>query len=742
MGFSVPQIIPFLGTFAGQLLLTAGSAAIKFGLSYYQKKRAQKAARRQRSTVARDIQQNIRQGTMPRYAVFGLARVGGVVCFYEAKDKSIYVSTILSDDIIKKVRSFYVRNIEVLTTKSGVIYAVTTPPFKTTGGSYVHFEVKYGYANQTPSTTLLGVFPSVITSNHIASGVAYLISRFTQPIESQYQRVFSGSVPDVAALVEGMLIYDPRNPAHDAARSSTWKWTTNPALILLHYMTARRNGMGLSRALFDRTTFSAVADHCDATIATKYKGNRPRYEMGGIVSSDQEPAEVIEDILSTFGGQIFITEQGTFGLTCDDLDTPEIIITQDMIIEVEEAKRQPGALYEYTSVKTRFTSEDHGYIDSSEEAEEWIDAYALSRVGKNIPFEFELPFVFRHDQARRLMKKKFYDLTPEWTITFTCDFHALELFGERVFTLDYPLLGINGTFRLEGLESQDGLAKWRVSATSINPNAYQWDADLEEGEPPSIAPSTSETDAPQTPTGLSKVVGNDGGNIRAMVNWSTPPAGKTVEAQYKLTSSGTWLVRLDGTTSDNDTTLNTLTSAASYDFRVRFVDASLGVSAWATITFTATAIAGSTGPLLGLTTEGGVRLIEATVQQSNAVAAAYVRLNYVASGAPVSWVGAIDRETPSGTAAEVVQFMGLEPGDYDVYARSIGINGDLGAISGPSAATAEAKTVSTGGSGSDAGEDSGDGDTGINDGGSETTSHPVYEPHPVYDADPPSGGLY
>lgn len=723
MGFPLPPVLGFLagGSLLANLLITAAAAALNFGLSYYQKKRAEAAAKK--ASKGQEIQQNIRQSTYPRYFVVGLARVGGVIWFYEANDKKLFIATILSDDLIEQVSAFYVRGQEVLATKSGNIYTVTTPPFQTKKASYVRFEVKFGQVDQSASELLLASFPSVVTADHRAAGVSYLVSELTQPASDEFQKVFGGTVPEIAALVRGILVWDLRDDAQDPADTATWTYTTNPALILLHYMTAK-NGMGLSRSVFDGDSFSAVADFCDEIIATKTKGNRKRYEIGGIIGYDEDPADVIENILNTFAGDIFITKTGLFGLSCDELDVPEITITEDMVLEMD-AQRFTGALYEYTTIKAKFSSEDHGYSENIEEADPWVDEDALDRIGREIPFEFPLPYVFRHDQARRLMKKQFHNLSPEWSITFKSDFHGLELFGERVFRLVFPLLGIDQTFRLESMADEGGLQAFTIKARSISSAALEWDATAEEGTAPTIAPSTSEDGSPATPTGLSVIVGDVSGVIRALVSWSAPITGKVSEAFYKVSTDPDYTAITLPSGSDNETTLNSLTSGLTYDFRVRFSDAAIGVSSFATISFTATAAVGTTGALTSLNVTGGVLKLTATAVQSAAATAAYIEFTKVTAGAPVSWAGSITKPAKT-SSSETVDLSVTTSGNYDVYSRSIGINGDLGAVSGPvtATATAQVNNSGSGGSGNDGGGDGINGGGGGTGGG--TGDHPLY----------------
>jgi Fibronectin type III domain len=338
--------------------------------------------------------------------------------------------------------------------------------------------------------------------------------------------------------------------------------------------------------------------------------------------------------------------------------------------------------------------------------------------------------VFRHDQARRLMKKKYYDLNPEWSVEFSMDFYGLELFGERVFRLVYPMLGIDQNFRIESLVDEGLLSQFRVKAVSINPKASEWNATLEEGTAPAIPPSTSEDASPQTPTGLSVVVGNPG-TPRAMLSWSAPPTGKSSEAQYKLSAASDWTTITLPSPTDNTTTLTPLTPASNYDFRVRFSDPTIGVSSWATVSFAANAIVGTTTAMTSLTTLGGVMSLTATAVQSAAAAAAYVEFVALPTGASLVWTGSQTAAVPSGGSSVKVISV-TNPGVYDVYARSIGINGDTGAVLGPITATVVQVVSTSGASGSSSGSGSGN-NSGGSDLGSSGYSPPSNGYNPLYD---------
>jgi hypothetical protein len=707
MAFVAPVfagVAAVIGVSGTQLAIGLLATAARFALSYYQAQKAKSAA----DTGRRDLQQNIRQSTYPRYVVLGKARVGGVVMFYEAAGEFVYLATILSGDVIDGIDAYYINNAEVLFDDDDLI---TTPPFNGADGQLVKIELHRGYESQRSSRMLEAAFPDAVTEHHRARTVAYLVTRFKQPEEENFQAVYNGQIPPVAALVRGVLSYDARNRRHDPAKGATWDFSANPSVLLLYYFTSP-NGMGLARGNFDGPSFNRVANFCDRPMLTAAKGYRKRYEMGGVYSLDEEPVNVIQRILDTFGGRVFVTADGLFGLSCDELDEPEIVITDDMIVEIE-AKRQTGALYEYSTVKSRFSSEDHGFIENNEEADPWVNRRAKNRIGRDVPFSFDLPFVFRHDQARRLMKRKWHELNPEWTLSLVLDFNGIELFGERVCRIVYPALGIDGTFRVEsvGPDAEAGLARIIVQATSIDAGALEWDAESEEGTAPAIPPQTAEDLAPATPTNLSYLVGNDG-SIRALLRWNAKTNGKGLEARYRDTAGSTW-TNVDLEPEDRSAILSPLTNGNTYEFQVRTTDTVQGVSGWASITFVATATAGSTGALQDLAAVGGVLVASVTAKQASAATAAYIEFTGVANGASVSWTGS--KLVAAGSGETITYELKQADGARDIYARSVGINGDTGSVSGPVDVAVKDRPTDNGSGGSGGGGN--DGGTTGNDGG-------------------------
>lgn len=715
----MPPVVAFVtsAAFLTQLAFTAASFVVSAGLSYYQRKRL---AKKNKNRSA-ELQQNLRQATSPRYYLGGKdGRIGGLLHQWEAKGADMYVCCIISDDIISKINSFHIRGIEVLTTLNDGIYTVNTPPFATTTKSYVQFEVKHGYADQTASTLLTTGLPELYTADHRGVGIAYVVAKITQPREQDFQKVFNSTIPELSFGVDGVLMFDVREPLHLPEDPTTWASSSNPVVNLMHAMTAKY-GLGLSRRIFDSASIIAQSDRCDELILTKTKGLRPRYESTSRVSFDEAPSEVIESYLDTFNGDLYINQRGLIAISCDDTDVPEIVIDASMVIEIE-AERNTGALFQSTSIKSRFSSEDHAFVENGEEAQQWDDAAAIAAVGRPIPDEFDLRFVSRHDQARRLMKRRFFDLNPEWTVTMKIDFHGIELLGERVFTFVYPMYGINGKFRLESLQDDGGLHAWQVRCYSVNPAAGEFNHVTEEGTAPAIPPAIAEDGAPTLPVGLTYIIGG----TTAYLNWSDPPSTMSSECEYKLSSASVWTTATLSANERHTIKLSGLTLAETYDFRVRTAAPNIGVSNWAEITFVVADTVGSVGNIQSLTATGWVLSATGTVKQSASLVSVKVQICVVPGAGAANWTAPQEFFLfPDMTRS--ITLAAPTVGANSVYARSVDALGNFGSDFGPVSITVTQQVNNYGGNGSDTGS----GGTGTNTGGG------------LYGDDPDDGsGLY
>jgi hypothetical protein len=703
----MPQVIPaavaavgaYVAANSTAIAITLLTTAATYALNSYEANKAKEAARD--AARGQSIQNNIRQSLGPRYRAYGYDRIGGNIIFEEVSGKSLYYAIPLSNGVIDGIEHFYINNIECRIDSLGY---VTTAPFNSPLGKLVRFELRSGYVNQNTSNILSYVF-SGIGANHVGAGVAYLVCEFFSPPNAESHAViYNSKLPEVAVLQRGSLIYDPRDLSQKADLELSWKFSTNPALILMDFI-SHPDGLGLDRSIFNSDSVIKVANYCDELVRQKNGSYVKRYEMGGHYFSTEDKAAVIQDILNTFAGDIYTDQFGLFAMTCHGLDLPTVQITKAMVSSLA-ADLTTGALYQYSSVRCQYTSDIHGYKEGQVEAAPWIDTEALARTGKDLPYNFNLRFVNRFSQARRLMKIKFYALNPKWTLKQELNFEGMQLFGERSCHQVVSDLDLESDFKIisVGTDGNFGLAKITAHIESIDPRSFLWDPATEEGTATPLVPDTSDTAYPQTPTNL-QALPNSATPCTAVISWLANTNNKTQQFYYKKTLDAAY-TEVIVSPAQRYVALANLLVGTSYDVAVRVVSSAYGLSDLASLTFVAAGSVGTTGPLQYFAATGGIGKIYTNTRQALAAKAAYVQYSIVAVGAGVDWTSPIGQTLVSNQLQNGFEITTALL-SADIYARSVGINGDVGAVSGPISVTigkaavnaGTTSTISTGGQG-------------------------------------------
>lgn len=164
--------------------------------------------------------------------------------------------------------------------------------YQTSNGATKARVRKYlGAPGQTADSGMITNFPGTWTSNHKATGIAYLV------VELDYdQDAFTGGIPSVSAIVRGMKCFDPR--------TSTTAWTENPALHARALATHSLAG-NLPTNCIDDPACIIAANICDTSTTYTVGGVnyvRPLYTSGYAFSVDRKPMDGITDLCQAMGG--------------------------------------------------------------------------------------------------------------------------------------------------------------------------------------------------------------------------------------------------------------------------------------------------------------------------------------------------------------------------------------------------------------------------------------------------------
>tara|TARA_R100000734_G_scaffold18495_1_gene15512 strand:+ start:1063 stop:4221 length:3159 start_codon:yes stop_codon:yes gene_type:complete len=122
----------------------------------------------------------------------------------------------------------------------------------------------HGAATQTADPMLVASM-SNWTSAHKLNGVCYIAAHFGYDKEG----IWSG-VPQLTVQVKGKKVFDPRDASQTFGTVSTYKWSDNPSLCFLDYITNDEYGKGLPIAKINTSTFSTAANTADTLVDQPY----------------------------------------------------------------------------------------------------------------------------------------------------------------------------------------------------------------------------------------------------------------------------------------------------------------------------------------------------------------------------------------------------------------------------------------------------------------------------------------
>ena len=496
-----------------------------------------------------------------RRIVYGRAKLGGEMYFQESNG-SLFQGLVHCEGPVDAIEEWWLNDLIINGSASsadvGPVQANVWP-----WQQYATYQSQIGAADQSANGLLKWAFGTWWGDERRNRGLCLTALKFDIPPDpdKNFQKYFPTGIPALRVVVRGRKLFDPR--------TSTTAWSDNPALVIRDYLTSSR-GFGIDAAWINDASFADFANLCaqGVIVGTGYP-NELRYRCDGSFTLDQEPRDVLRKMLATCDGEIVSLPDGTIGIRGGRWDNPTVVLTQDMMIEVE-VRRGNGAMASYNQIKPRYTDPTQDYQQI--EGAPFDDADAQALMGSVVPFDFDLEFVPSYTQALRLAKIRLAKDNPKYALTLTCGVAAFGAWSERTVHVSLPLFGIDADFWVKGQEIDLDAMTIRLELGSLASDAYSWAGTTVTGPTPPPGPPPGYVIPDVTGLALSIATSTLGGKqvqqVRAAV---TPPsdAALLLAAQYRRVGDASWLDMV----SDNVayTALSGyLTDGAKYEVRVAF----------------------------------------------------------------------------------------------------------------------------------------------------------------------------
>ena len=327
-----------------------------------------------------------------------------------------------------------------------------------------HFTVHLGESNQSAP------------SNYMAVG-GYPSMAYVDGSIKWTEEVGSGN-PTVTMLVDGRTLYDPR--------INTTRFSKNPALILMDYMTNPVYGAGqyITKDMLDMDSFIDVANYCDELVYYEnqfgHMVKEPRYEIDLVLQERRSHLDNIKDILRCFAGFIVFSND-KICLRVERNQTPVYHFDKDNIVEKTLAYKGAGIDQSPNKLLITYVEPALDYNAVRVIVEDSVNQLPppIGR-GRAVEQEIQLAGVARQSQALRLGKiyRDIIRLCPI-TVTFKTGAMAMHLEPGDIITLTKSFIDENGVeqnifdrFQCRIIEIREEHGTYEITARQYNPSIY------------------------------------------------------------------------------------------------------------------------------------------------------------------------------------------------------------------------------------------------------------------------------
>lgn len=275
--------------------------------------------------------------------------------------------------------------------------------------------VKYYDGTQTDADPMLlakyGSYPErPWTSDMIGRGLCYAI------LTCKFSRKKWNAMPRFRFEVGGIPLYDPRKDStvggsgpHRWNDKATWEPTTNPVVAIYNILRGIALpdgsvwGGGIPAVDLPLGSWFAAMNECDVLVGDGLSGTEPQYRAGFEVGVDEEPADIIDELLKACSGQISEVG-GIWKIRVGGPGVPVLSITDGDILtsSPEDLTPFPGFTASFNGIHATYP-EPAMLWEPKEAPPLYNPAWEEADQGQRLVANLGLPAVPYGVQVRRLM---------------------------------------------------------------------------------------------------------------------------------------------------------------------------------------------------------------------------------------------------------------------------------------------------------------------------------------------------
>lgn len=501
--------------------------------------------------------------------VYGERLIGGTRIFLEVSgtdNQYLYGALVLCEGKINNITQIKV-NDDAVTFDGSIADGTQITSNDSRFGTTITIQPFFGGDSQSASSLLSTL--SDWGSNHKLSGVAYIAFRIEWDADK-----YTG-IPQIQAKVQGKLI-----STYDGSSSETAnQYSTNPAFILLNYLTDTRFGKGIPIANIDIPSFYTASTVC-ATQITPYSGASQinLIDTNVVLDTSNKIIDNVKNLLRGMRG-LLTYQQGKYRLVVETIGSSVLTLNKDNVVgglQIQSEKKNS----KFNKIQATFINPEKNYQSDTIVYDTNHSTY-LSEDGSILQEgAIDLPTITSPYQAREMAKLVLLRSRNSLQVSLTANYEAMNLAVGDIVALTEDLTGFSAkNFRVAGLGINSNYTV-SLSLTEHQDSFYTFETQTEVAvEPDTTLPDPFTVQPPSSVTLADELISyNDGTVIVAMnitIGASPDQFVREYQVEYKRTADNNFIVHSRGTVDLFHRVLNVI-SGDNYTVRVKAIN-SLGV---------------------------------------------------------------------------------------------------------------------------------------------------------------------
>jgi len=525
--------------------------------------------------------QMVKQPLISRKIVYGRQKVSGGIVYMKTTGKSEFLHMIvaIASNELNSIEKIFFNDDELTLDGSGNV----TAPEQYVGKAQLLTGL--GADDQASNETIklnTGGFNSTsgLSDSDRFRGIAYIYAKLTYDTDA-----FPNGIPNISAIVQGKKVLD--------TRTSATAFSSNPVLILRDYLTDTKYGLGSAATEIDTTSFNAAANVCDedVALAAAAGGTENRYEAHGVIDTENQPKQIIEEILSSMAGALYYSG-GKWYVKAGAYSAPSVTITEDDLMGAITINTKPSRRDNFNAVKGVFLPAEEGNFQPTDYAPITSSTFETEDNGEQVFTNLDLPFTQSSSMAQRIAKINLFKARQQLTMTLPCKLTAFKHNVGDTIMVTLDRFGFSSkvfeivNWQFASSVGDDGSATLGVDLTvrELASSVYDWSAE----ETAFTADNTTlrspfEILAPSVTTSDELRVINEEAIDVLLVDISTGDNLATAfEVQAKKTTDSTFTSL--GTSASTRFEMVNVEAGATYDVRARSISGLGNKSAFTSVT--------------------------------------------------------------------------------------------------------------------------------------------------------------